>query len=322
MKNVVRQERKDSFVEIRELKYFVQVAKDGNYSTAAQKLYISQPALSKVIHKPEEEMGFEFFYTFQKRQNLTDFGQAFYEKAVQVISEYDALSETARLERDIYKGQIFLGFPPVAGTCFFCDLIAKFSKAYPGIKLSIEEKGSNKIMSSVEAGTLDVGCVIGPVQGETFDHIPFVQDTTCLAVSENHPLAGRESVVLEELEDEPFVMLGSEFSTHQDIKAACHRAGFEPKVVLLSSQWDFVVQMVRRNFGVAFLPLSLFRRFSFPDIRLLRVENAISVDRLELITKHDCYVSRNVNCFVSFIVQEMEKNPFFGPNTWDQALAQ
>ena len=71
--------------------------------------------------------------------------------------------------------------------------------------------------------------------------------------------------VLEDLEDESFVMLGSEFSTHQDIKAACHRAGFEPKVVLLSSQWDFVVQMVRRNFGVAFLPLSLFRRFSFPD---------------------------------------------------------
>ena len=103
-------------MEIRELKYFVQVAKDGNYSTAAQKLYISQPALSKVIHKLEEEMGFEFFYTFQKRQNLTDFGQAFYEKAVQVISEYDALSETARLEKGIYKGQIFLGFPPVAGT--------------------------------------------------------------------------------------------------------------------------------------------------------------------------------------------------------------
>ena len=68
-------------------------------------------------------------------------------------------------------------------------------------------------------------------------------------------------MVLEELEDEPFVMLGSEFSTHQDIKAACHRAGFEPKVVLLSSQWDFVVQMVRRNFGGGFSAAS-FRRFS------------------------------------------------------------
>ena len=52
-------------MEIRELKYFVQVAKDGNYSTAAQKLYISQPALSKVIHKLEEEMGFEFFTPFK-----------------------------------------------------------------------------------------------------------------------------------------------------------------------------------------------------------------------------------------------------------------
>ena len=209
----------------------------------------------------------------------------------------------------------------MAGTCFFCDLIAKFSKAYPGIKLSIEEKGSNKIMSSVEAGTLDVGCVVGPVQGKTFDHIPFIQDTACLAVSENHPLAGRESVELEELEHESFVMLGSEFSTHQDIKAACHQAGFEPKVALLSSQWDFVVQMVRRNFGVAFLPLSLFRRFSFPDIHLLRVEKSFNVHQLELITKHDCYVSRNVNCFVNFIIQEIERDPFDKLNAWGQAQA-
>lgn len=299
-------------MEIRELKYFVQVAKDGNYSTAAQKLYISQPALSKVIHKLEEEMGFEFFYTFKKRQNLTDRGQIFYEKAVRVISEYDSLAESANLEKNIYKGQIFLGFPPVAGTCYFCDLIAKFSKAYPGIKLNIEEKGANKILNGVELGTLDVGCVIGPVQSDRFDHIPFVQDTTCLAVSRNHPLAARERVSLEELKDETFVLLGSEFATHQDIKSACHGAGFEPKIALLSSQWDFVVQMVRRNFGIAFLPLSLFRRFSFPDIHLLQVEHAISVTKLELVTKHDCYVSRNVNCFVSFIMQELENEPFKG----------
>lgn len=81
-------------MDIRELKYFIQVAKDGNYSVAARKLYISQPALSKVIHKLEE-MGFEFFYTFQKRQNLTDLGMAFYEKAVRVVSEYEGLMETA-----------------------------------------------------------------------------------------------------------------------------------------------------------------------------------------------------------------------------------
>ncbi len=299
-------------MDIRELKYFVQVAKDGNYSTAARKLYISQPALSKVIHKMEEEMGFEFFYTFQKRQNLTDFGSTFYEKAVRVISEYDGLAETATLDKDIYKGQVFLGFPPVAGTCYFCDLIAKFAKEYPGVKLCIEERGANRILAGVESGALDVGCVIGPVQEQTFDHVLFIKDTSCLAVSVNHPLAqsGRRSVTLEELKDEAFVLLGSDFSTHHDIKSACHQAGFEPNIVLLSSQWDFVVQMVRRNFGVAFLPVSIFRRFSFPDIRLLEVEHTISSTDLELITRHDSYVSRSVNCFISFVMEELAKNPF------------
>ena len=68
--------------------------------------------------------------------------------------------------------------------------------------------------------------------------------------------------------------------------------------------------MVRRNFGVAFLPVSIFRRFSFPDIRLLEVEHTISSTDLELITRHDSYVSRSVNCFISFVMEELAKNPF------------
>ena len=291
-------------MDIRELKYFIQVAKDGNYSIAARKLYISQPALSKVIHKLEEEMGFEFFYTFQKRQNLTDLGQTFYEKAVRVVSEYDGLMETAPPEKGIYKGQVFLGFPPVAGTCYFCDLIAKFSREYPGIKLHIEEHGSNRILSAVEGGTLDVGCVVGPVRTGDFDYVPFIRDISCLAVSVNHPLAQKKEVALAELKDEPFVLLGRDFTTHQDIRSACHQAGFEPNIVLLSSQWDFVVQMVRRNFGIAFLPISIFRRFSFPDIAILKVNDPVSFTELGLVTKHDSYISRSVNCFISFAMEQ------------------
>lgn len=297
-------------MDIRELKYFIQVAKDGNYSVAARKLYISQPALSKVIHRLEEEMGFEFFYTFQKRQNLTDLGMAFYEKAVRVVSEYEGLMETAPPGKAIYKGQVFFGFPPVAGTCYFCDLIAKFAKEYPGIKLHIEERGANRILAGVEAGTLDVGCVVGPVQTQNFDYVPFIRDTSCLAVSENHPLADRKIVSLAELKDESFVLLGRDFATHHDIISACHQAGFEPNIVLLSSQWDFVVQMVRRNFGIAFLPLSVFRRFSFPDIRLLEVKDPMSSTELGLVTKHDSYISRSVNCFISFVMEQMGDHPF------------
>ena len=67
-------------MDIRQLHYFIQVADCGNYSKASQKLFISQPALSKTIKNMEEEMGFTFFYTHQRKQHLTDAGQAFYDK--------------------------------------------------------------------------------------------------------------------------------------------------------------------------------------------------------------------------------------------------
>lgn len=83
-------------MDVKQLNYFVQIAKYGSYSLASQKLYISQPALSKVIKNMEEEMGFTFFYTYQRKQKLTDAGQAFYEKAVRLIENYNDLIQTKK----------------------------------------------------------------------------------------------------------------------------------------------------------------------------------------------------------------------------------
>lgn len=74
-------------MDIRQLNYFVQVADCGSYSKAAQKLFISQAALSKTIKNMEEEMGFAFFYTHQRKQLLTEAGQAFYDKTVHFLGE-------------------------------------------------------------------------------------------------------------------------------------------------------------------------------------------------------------------------------------------
>jgi DNA-binding transcriptional LysR family regulator len=72
-------------MDIRQLNYFIQVADCGSYSLASQKLFVSQPALSKTIKNMEEELGITFFYTYQRRQHLTDAGQAFYDKASHLV---------------------------------------------------------------------------------------------------------------------------------------------------------------------------------------------------------------------------------------------
>ena len=287
-------------MDIRELKYFTQVAISANYSAAAEKLYISQPALSKVIQKMERELGTKLFYTEHRQQCLTPEGQQLYEKASKVIAEYDEISEAVHTDKGFCSGHVHIGFPDVAGTCFFCELIANFSHQYPNIKLHIREDGSQRILSDVESGALDVGCVVLPVPEDSFDASLFGRDSSCLVVSKDHPLARRDSVSLKELRDESFILLGAEFSTHYDIKTALQQAGFEPNIVMLSSQWDFVIQMVRLNYGIAFLPRSLFQRFYYPDIHLLEIDGGFQVEELGLVTKHGQYLPRSVKCFIDY----------------------
>ena len=150
-------------MDIRELKYFIQIADSASYSSAAEKLYISQPALSKVIQKMEEELGYDLFFTHQRQQKLTSEGERFYYKASRLVDEYNDLLKPPQIQETASQGQIFLGFPDVAGICLFSNLIADFSRLYPNVKLQIKENGSKRIMADVESGVLDVGCTVAPV---------------------------------------------------------------------------------------------------------------------------------------------------------------
>lgn len=221
----------------------------------------------------ERELGTKLFYTEHRQQCLTSEGQQLYEKASKVIAEYDEISEAVHTDKGFCSGHVHIGFP------------------------------------DVESGALDVGCVVLPVPEDSFDASLFVRDSSCLVVSKGHPLARRDSVSLKELRDESFILLGAEFSTHYDIRTALQQAGFEPNIVMLSSQWDFVIQMVRLNYGISVLPSSIFKRFSFPDIHLLQIGHPAMRHQLELITKKDGYVSYAVNCFISHVMQRMEADP-------------
>lgn len=114
-------------MDVKQLNYFVQIAKYGSYSLASQKLYISQPALSKVIKNMEEEMGFTFFYTYQRKQKLTDAGQAFYEKAVRLLDNYNDLIQTTYTEEGIDKGHLRIGLSVAGGGALFSHIVPGFN---------------------------------------------------------------------------------------------------------------------------------------------------------------------------------------------------
>lgn len=295
-------------MDIRELQYFVQVADLGNYSLAAEQLYISQPALSKVVQKLETELGYDLFYTDRRLQKLTPEGRELYRKSLRVIWEFEEignLAKSASEQKIGLEGQIYLGFPPAGGSAYFCELIAGFTRRYPEIRISIKEESSYQIMADIDAGMLDVGCALEPVPEGKYESTFFARDASRLVVSSWHRLAGKRSVCLKDLEGEPFFLLGSDYVIFNSLRDACRREGFEPNVAQTLAQWDYIIQMVRLDQGVTFLPDSLLQHYHIPGVSVLDVEGFSVAEDLFLITGRDSYHSRRVDLLIDYAVRFM-----------------
>ena len=114
-------------MDIKQISYFMAVAQEGSFSRAAEKINVSQPTLSIAVKKLEEELGAPLFYTFDRRQRLTDEGARLLEGARQLMDVYQKTVEDVKITNERSSGSFTLGLSPLFGTCFFGDLIPSFS---------------------------------------------------------------------------------------------------------------------------------------------------------------------------------------------------
>jgi DNA-binding transcriptional LysR family regulator len=292
-------------MEIRQLTYFTEVAKERSFTIAARNLHISQPALSKMVKNLEEELGVLLFDRSEKYLFLTDAGEQLYEHAQKLLSDFESLSESIRDTEQLKKGHIKVGIPPVIGTSYFPKLIAGFRQLYPGVTLSILEEGAMNISNQVKDGSIDAGVIILPVDENKFDYIPIVADENILIVHRSHRLASRDYVHYEDLRDENFVLLNETFKLHHHIIASCRQSGFEPNVTLKSSQWDFVAELVSMNQGISILPRPILDKFNSGMILQIPINHPSVKWEIAIILKKGRYTSFALRRFIEYVKENI-----------------
>ena len=206
------------------------VAQEGSYSKAAEKLGISQPTLSIAVKKLEEELGLPLFYTFNRRQVLTDGGLRLMNGGRQLIDLYQKTVEDVKVTDSHSAGAFTLGLSPLFGACFFGDLIPNFSAAYPNIRITMIEDGANKINQRVEEGTVDLAVTLKTDRTQTYGNCHFSTQRNVALLHKDHPLAQEETLTVSQLRDEQFAIFNQDFILHQQIMSACQTAGFRPKI--------------------------------------------------------------------------------------------
>lgn len=242
-------------MDIRQIVFFAEVARQLNVTRAAEILHISQPSLSKSIKNLENELGVPLFDRGSRQLELTDTGEAFLVNAKNVLASFDNLTSELNDVIDLNKGEIKIGIPPIIGAAFFAKLISRYKETYPSIDLLLTEVGSNKINKGVSEGDLDIGLVCNlPAKNGNLAIVQLLKDPLMLIVHKDHPWSGKTDLEFAEIENEPLILYRHDFSLHDRIMAACSTHGFDPKVVCESSQKDFMIEMVDAKLGVTLLP--------------------------------------------------------------------
>jgi len=243
-------------MELHQLRYFVTVARDGTFTKAAERLYITQPSLSEQIRKLETELGSPLFQRLGRRLALTSAGESFLPHAEKVMSEIEEARARVQEVCGLRRGRLSIGVLPSAAARLLPGLLAEFRRRHPGVEVSLHEgNDSAEFEQMVHDGQLDLAIVRLPVRRRTDLEVEFlIREPAVMVAPPGHRLADRRTVALAELAKEPFVTMKPGHGLREFLQQFCRQAGFDPRIVLEGDHLGSLMGLVRAGDGVTVVP--------------------------------------------------------------------
>ncbi|HEV8020084.1 MAG TPA: LysR family transcriptional regulator [Candidatus Lustribacter sp.] len=268
-------------MELRQLRYFVEIAEQGSFTKAAETLSIAQPALTTQIQKLEAEFNAQLFIRTTRGIVLTEVGRVVEEQARRALDAADATKRSAQLAGEVASARLAVGFTRIFPFIPIAQTVRRVRRERPNIKIELHEMWSGDQMDALISGALDVGFVHYTTGDEDRDLaiVPIAEEAMTVAVPDGHRLATRRQVALNELANEDFVMPAPTIvgeTLRDQALAACLRAGFRPRIVQESSEWRILLGLVSAGLGVALMSSSS------RDLKIRGVHYVSIVPRLEM----------------------------------------
>lgn len=245
-------------MELRQLKYFVAVAEEANFTRAAERVHISQPGISAQIRQLEQHLGATLINRSGRTAGLTAVGEVVLGHARAVLAAAEGLREAVDEMNGLVRGGLVVGMVTSCTITPLFDALSAFRHAHPGVELSLVEDDSAELVERVRAGTVDlalIGAAGGPPRD--LDGWPVISEPLVAAVPLDHPLADREAITLTELCGEPVICLPRGTGIRAVLDRAAAAQGLTPTVALQASAPGAVIDLALRGLGVAVLSRSM-----------------------------------------------------------------
>ncbi|WP_217586309.1 LysR family transcriptional regulator [Lentibacillus saliphilus] len=242
-------------MELRQIKYFIEVAKREHMTKAAHALHVAQSAVSRQIFNLEKELGVALFIREGRTVRLTPIGRVFLEHMERAVNVFDDAKQVIDEYTDPERGTVHIGFPSSVAAYILPTAISKFRDAYPNVKFKLKQGSYYELIEAVVKGEINMA-LVGPVPVEhakVKGSVLFTEAITALLPS-SHPLASKSAVTLNELRHDAFVLFPEGYVLRGITVDACRQSGFQPIVSFEGEDMDAIKGLVSAGLGVSLVP--------------------------------------------------------------------
>ncbi len=292
-------------MELRQLEYFQMASRLRNITRAAERLRVSQPNITVAIKKLEAELGIQLFDRSQKQLALTPEGAVFLNRIELALRNIqDAVLEVNDYKQ-LQKGTIKIGIPPMMGAYLFPKIFSSFQKKYSHLDIYLHEEGSMSIREQLERDELDFGIIIISGASHNLQLLPMTTSQIVACVPENSPLAAKDRLTKEDIAAANVIMLKEGSFLRQTILGKLKEQSITPNIVLESNQVVTIKGLVASGVGISFLLDMVLE--DAPGVKAIPLEVPLFVD-VGLAWKKDRYISKAAQSFIDFCRDTLRKH--------------
>lgn len=249
----------DNAVRLRQLSYFVEAARSGSLLRAAERLHVSQPAITNGLRDLERNLGAKLLQRHRNGVELTGYGKVFIHHAINVLSEINAGVSHLQAVLKAERGQVTFGAPPIISSRLLPPALARFKRDHPFVAVIVNPANLDALMPSLRLAELDfvIAGVGAAEQMAGIQHEVLFQERLRLVARHDHPLAARRRVTAEDLHDYPWFIPHPYRDFREQVEELFRAAELAFPRNFIESGHNIAVEYLRQSDAVAILPSTL-----------------------------------------------------------------
>lgn len=286
-------------MDIRQLKYFVAIAEEGKITTAAKKLNIAQPPLSKQLKQMEDELGVVLFDRNNKSLHLTLEGERLLLRAKELLNKLD---ETMVEVQELRKGAS--GILSVGSNLYCASLILSkvvdIREKNPGLTFKVWEGETIHLIKMLSKRQIEIAITNSPITEKSISQRNLESDPYVLVLPEKWTWSGSEQCRLEEIIDLPLILLRPNYGlgAYGQIVNEFQRLDLEPNILCECQDLIMLLGLVSSGFGATILPLSLLSLHSLGGLRVIQLKDQTLISEPKVIWRKHSYLSKAAKEFL------------------------